>query len=121
MAVSFTINGVSVKTPQEFSVGVQSIDADSSGRNADGKMVRDVIAEKVKLQVKWGALSPLEMSTILRNIQSAFFVIKYFDPTEGGMLSKTFYCGDRTSPTYSWHEKYKQNMWESLSVNFIEQ
>lgn len=121
MAVNFLINGVAVKAPQELSVGVQSIDADSSGRNADGRMVRDVVAEKVKLQVKWGALSPFEMSTILRNIQSAFFAINYFDPTEGGMLTRVFYCGDRTTPVYSWNPKYEQNMWESLAVNFIEQ
>jgi hypothetical protein len=121
MAVIFTLNGVTVKTPQNFSVGVQTIDADSSGRNADGRMVRDVVAEKTKLQVKWGSLSSFEMSQILRVIQAPFFKIQYFDPTEGGHLTKTFYCGDRSAPVYSWNEKYQQSMWESLSVNFIEQ
>lgn len=120
MSGNFLINGVAVKTPQEFSVGIQSIDADSSGRNAAGQMVRDVVAEKVKLQVKWGALSALEMSIILKNIRTNFFPIHYFDPLQNGMTTKIFYCGDRTALVYSWHEQLDRCMWESLSVNFIE-
>lgn len=44
MAGVLQINGVTVKTPKEFSVDISTIDADSSGRNANGEMVRDVIA-----------------------------------------------------------------------------
>ena len=48
MSAELQFNGVTVKTPKEFSVSISTIDADSSGRNANGEMVRDVIAQKTK-------------------------------------------------------------------------
>ena len=51
MSAELQFNGVTVKTPKEFSVSISTIDADSSGRNANGEMVRDVIAQKTKLNI----------------------------------------------------------------------
>ena len=121
MSIDFLINGVAIQTPQELTVGLQTIDADSSGRNANGEMVRDVIAEKVKLTVKWGPLNSVNMANILRNINGTFFPIRYFDPKEGGLVTKTFYSGDRSAAVYSWNEKFQKLMWQNLSVDFIEQ
>lgn len=115
------INGVSVKTPQKCTVGLQTIDADSSGRNAKGKMVRDVITQKVKIELEWGSLSDSEISIILTKVKANFFSVTYPDPEVGGMATKTFYVGDRTAPSYSWHDKYKAMKWQGLSMNFIEQ
>lgn len=121
MTIALQIDGVTVKTPKEFQVGLQTIDADSSGRNANGEMIRDIIAEKKKLEIKWGPLSDLEASSILRKINKPFFTCRYPDPQEGGMLTRTFYCGDRSLPSYSWNEKFQEIRWEGLSANFIEQ
>lgn len=121
MSEHLIINGVNLKTPKSFSVGIQSIDSSSSGRNANGDMVRDVIAQKVKLEVEWGPLNAVDMGEILRNIDSAFFTVRYFDPKEAGMLTKTFYAGDRSSPVYSWNEKFQEHMWQGLKVDFVEQ
>ncbi len=120
MSGNLKINGVAVKPPQEFSVGLQDIHADSSGRNANGDMVIDIIAAKVKIELKWGPLSDIEISTILKSIDSPFFSIEYPDPKVGGQITKTFYKGDRTTPSYSWNDKFKQVKWNGLVVNFIE-
>lgn len=121
MSGSLAINGSTVKAPKEFSVGLQDIDADSSGRNASGQMVRDVITKKVKLEMKWGSLSDSEISSLLKAVDGKFFSVTYPDPKVGGQSTKTFYAGDRTSPSYSWNDKYKSMKWEGLSMNFVEQ
>lgn len=68
MSTELQFNGVTVKTPKEFSVSISTIDADSSGRNENGEMVRDVIAQKTKLNIKWGPLSDSEVSDILQKL-----------------------------------------------------
>lgn len=121
MAGELRINGVIVKTPQEFSVGIQTIDSDTSGRNASGRMVRDIIAEKTKLECKWGPLSDSESSILLNAMNGSFFNVSYPDPKNGGQTTKSFYVGDRTAPSYSWHDNFKEMKWQGLSANFIEQ
>lgn len=117
---SLLINGVEVKPPQEFSVALNTIDADSSGRNANGTMVRDIITQKVKIEAKWGPLSSTESSAILKAVKGKFFTINYPDPEEGKQMTKTFYVGDRNAPAYSWNEKFKRVEWSNLAMNFIE-
>lgn len=114
------INGVSVKTPQKFQVGYQTIDADSSGRNANGEMVRDIIAQKVKLEIEWGPLDDATASALLKAIKSVFFSVSYPDAETGSQQTKTFYSGDRTLPSYSWNDKFSAIKWQSFSANFIE-
>lgn len=121
MSGTLIINGVSVKPPRDFAVGLNTIDSDTSGRNAKGKMKRDIIDQKVKLELKWGPLSDTEISTILKSVKGKFFTVNYPDPEEGKQLTKSFYVGDRTAPAYSWNEKFKSIKWEGLSMNFIEE
>ena len=120
MSGNLKINGVTVKPPQDFNVTYNTIDADSSGRNANGDMVRDIITQKVKLECKWGPLSDLEVSSILKAVKNKFITIEYPDPEEGKQMSKTFYAGDRTAPSYSWNNKFEKAKWNGLSMNFIE-
>lgn len=121
MSGQLKINGVVVKTPQTFQVGLQTIDSDTSGRSAAGTMKRDIITEKVKIECKWGPLSDLEVSSLLKAMTSAFFSIEYPDPKAGGQVTKTFYVGDRSAPSYSWNDKFKALKWQELTANFIEQ
>lgn len=114
------IGGVTVKPPQKFNVGIQTIDADSSGRNASGKMVRNTIADKIKLDCEWGPLSDSEASLLLNAVNKTFFTVTYPDPKDG-IVTKTFYVGDRSTPSYSWNSLFSQIKWEGLSMNFIEQ
>lgn len=114
-----TLNGVSVKAPKSLKVSIQDIDGQST-RTAAGTMTRDRITVKRKLECEWGPLSDVEISSILNAISGVFFSINYPDPIQG-QVSRIFYAGDRSSPIYSFHEKFKQMMWSGLTVNFIEQ
>lgn len=66
-----TINGVAVKPPKSFQVGIQDIDGET-GRNANGDMVRDRITTKRKLDCEWGMLTQEEMSQLLMPCQQSF-------------------------------------------------
>ena len=117
MSGYLSVNGVELKAPKTFSVDIQDID-NESGRNAKGDMQRDRVAVKRKLNIEWGPLSDAEISVILKSVQSIFFSATYPDPMEGTMQTKTFYVGDRSTPTYSWNNNLPK--WEGLSMNFIE-
>lgn len=110
------INGVAVKPPQKFQVGIQDIDGET-GRNANGDMVRDRIAVKRKLDCEWGMLTQEEMSQLLNAVAPEFFTVSYPDPMSG-QTTKTFYVGDRTAPSYSFTEKFKP--WSGAKFNLIE-
>lgn len=110
------INGAAVVAPKSFQVGIQDVDGET-GRNANGDMVRDRITTKRKLECEWGALSQSEASQILNAVSGVFFSVSYPDPIEG-QTTKTFYVGDRTSPIYTFTNKFKP--WSGLKFNLIE-
>ncbi|EJH04651.1 hypothetical protein SPAR158_1510 [Streptococcus pneumoniae GA56113] len=67
-----TINGVAVKPPKSFQVGIQDIDGET-GRNANGDMVRDRITTKRKLDCEWGMMTQGEISQLLHAVSSEVF------------------------------------------------
>ena len=82
-------------------------------------MFRDVVAQKVKLQVQWGGLSESECATILNAIDEPFFYLRYPDAKQGAKRVMQCYVGDRTSPIF---RQDTDNLWkwQGLSVSFIE-
>ena len=112
-----TISGVDVKNPSVFQVEITDIDKESE-RNANGTMQRTRVATKRKLIVEWGPLSNSEISKILKAVKDVFFTVKYPDPEEGKIITKTFYTGDRTAPVL--RVRNGVPMWEGLSTNLVE-
>lgn len=111
------INGILIKpTPQEMTVDVSDIDGEST-RNARGDMVRDRIAVKRKISLKFPPLSDAQIQTILNAISGEFFNVEYHDPVLG-ITTKTFYVGDRTAPIYSRHKDFCY--WTEVAFNLIE-
>ncbi|PWG00952.1 DUF6711 family protein [Levilactobacillus bambusae] len=120
MAYALSVNGTALPTPTQYQFIVNDIDGKST-RNAAGKLTRDRVAVKRKLTIQWGPLSIEQLSQILTAIKEPFFQCTYLDGQEGKEVTKTFYVGDRTSPSYSWNENMKSMAWQSLSCDFIEQ
>lgn len=111
-----SINGVKIAAPKTYEVTVQDLDGDTN-RNANGGLIRDRIAVKRKLNLEWGPLTQSEISTLLSAVSSVFFTVTFPGP-QLGMITKTMYVGDRTSPAYTWVDgKVK---WSGLKMNFIE-
>lgn len=118
MAV-FTINGVEIPAPLEFSCDRMALDSEETGRDQSGNMFRDVITQKRKWNgIKWGPLTSAEIKTILDAVEPAFFTLTAPDPKAGGMVTVTAYVGDRTAPVYTMYGN--ETRWASLSMSFIE-
>ena len=111
------INGVAIATPKTFEVTVNDLDGESN-RNAYGVLIRDRIAIKRKINLEWGPLSQAQISTLLNSVSSVFFTVTFPDP-QLGLITKTMYVGDRTSPAYQYVNG--EVKWSGLKMNFIEQ
>ena len=114
------INGATVKAPKSYKFSIMDLDGKTE-RTASGKMKRDRIATKRKLELEWGHLSDAEVSAILQAVTPVFFSVTYPDALTGNQQTRTFYVGDRTSPAYSWVPSLNKAKWEGLSMNFVEQ
>lgn len=115
-----SINGVTIKAPKSFTFGVMDLDGETA-RTASGRMKRDRIATKRKLELEWGHLSDSEISAILSAVSPVFFQVTYPDALTGSQQTKAFYVGDRTAPAYNWVPSMGKSKWEGLSMSFIEQ
>lgn len=115
------INGVDIKDPQTLAWDLYDLDSeDGSGRNQLGEMFRDRVAVKRKLNCTWAPMTPSELSTLLKAMDSVFFTVRYPDAHDGTYREGTFYVGDRSTPLYMWNETKGKYLWEGLSANFIE-
>lgn len=110
------INNVPIPTPSTFKVGIQDIS--NSERNAQGDMLIDRIATKRKLELSWRELPPQELSELLILVNNPYFFVRYPDPMTGQSEIKTFYCGDRSVPMYSFVNGTPK--WNDISFNFVE-
>lgn len=87
------INGVDIPTPSDYSVGIQDIS--KAERNANGTMIKELIATKRKLDLQWKYLTKEQISQIFGLISNNFFTVEYVDPQTNGVKTGTFYSGDR--------------------------
>lgn len=110
---------VDFPTPVEIGYTRSAMDASSSGRNQSGLMFRDLVAQKTKIQVKWGAMSEADCSTLLQMVDDAFLTIKYPDAYTGAMAEMECYVGDRSTPMYQMDDNGNW-VWQGVAFSFIE-
>ena len=107
-----------------FSVAIQDVDSASTGRGADGNMIRDRVGVKAKIFLKFPPLSASEMEALMDAVSDVSFTVKYPDPRTGTTSTGTFYVGDRTAPIYRIDETKASIgqgiLWENVSFNLIE-
>lgn len=123
------INGNTIQAPSTLQVDLSTIDGETT-RNAKGEMIRDVICTKRKLNLEWKHVPATELSKILNLIDTPFFNVEYPDPQSGGLVTRTFYVGDRNLPTYRVEEERKiingkptilqHPTWVDVRFNFTE-
>lgn len=114
-----TVNSVALPNPSDFTVGISDLSSEESGRTLDGTMIKDVVARKNQLSVKWNTLSWSDTSLILSMVESSINLsVTYPDPKLGTYTTKTFYVGDRTAPAVKLVNG--QEYWQGISFDFIE-
>lgn len=110
------INGVTVPTPSDFSVGIQ--DLSKAERNAAGTMIIERIATKRKLELSYAYLDKSSLSTLLTAVSPVFFTVEYPDPQSGATRTGTFYCGDRKSGMMIFRSGIPK--WKDISFSLVE-
>lgn len=113
---TLTLNGVAVAAPISIEIGFQDLDAETSGRNVLGRMMRDRIAsDKRKASIKWGPLDDAQISAILQAIKPVFFTASVPDPELGQRVMEV-YTGDKTAALLD----YSIGKWKDLTFTLIE-
>lgn len=118
------IEGKSIKDPSSLSWSIADESSEESGRSTNnGKMHKDVIAQKRKLELSWMNPNKDEVSDILTSVDyssvGAMFRVTYPDAMSGKTETRTFYVGDRSTPMKTWTLNNK--IYSTLSFNLIEQ
>lgn len=97
-------------------VGYETLVSDSSGRNAAGDTVLDIINHKRKIYVTLKYTTLAQMKEFLEAIEDYTVTVQYLDPVKGTLQSASVYTGT-PEPEY-----YNVNMgiFKPMSINFIE-
>jgi hypothetical protein len=89
-----SIGGVALPTPSNVDVGI--MDISKAERNANGLMIIERIAQKVKLSLSYNYLSAGDASTVLNAVSPVFYNVTYLDPRTNTYKTSSFYTGDRS-------------------------
>lgn len=113
------INGITIKAPSSMSVSITDVDSPSTTRNAKGDLVRDRVNVKRKIELEFPPMKQSDMQTLLTAIQDQFFTVEFLDP-QLGVITRTMYVGDRSTPMYRYGNGTSDVLWEKVKFNFIE-
>ena len=106
-----------------FTVRLQDVDAGTTGRTANGTMIRNRVVgganAKRKLEIEWPMMNGTDTSTVLQAVSGVFFWVKYPDPYTNAERTAQFYVGDREAPVYT-VDSSGNVMWEGIKYNLIE-
>ena len=107
---------------QGASYSRQAVDSANTGRNQKGTMIRDMLGQKDKWQLEFVPCDQIAMKNILNLLDASSFQFTYPNPVGTGNVTKTFYCGDRSSPVFSITRTGTRivGLWGGLSVDVIE-
>lgn len=120
-----TVDGVALPDPASLEWSLQDVSDSEAGRTQDGKMHKNRVVQKRKLQVSYPAVTPDVASDILKAINPEYVDVTYYDAMDAKYETKKFYLGDRTCPCLFWIENNaftgEKKYWASVKFDFIEQ
>ena len=123
MNMKFTIDGVDM-TPYIASRGVKwqrsDLDAPGSGRGLDGKLMRNRVASKVRLDVTCTPLTADKASIVLTAIMPQWVSVTYTDPQLGRDVTKTMYSNNNPA-SYLMKRPDGTEYWDGITFPLIEQ
>ena len=112
-----SVDGVAIPCPSAYQYKLSDVSAADAGRAEDGSMHKMRITQKVHLELSWQNITTAQASTILTAFDPEYFDVNYLDPKAGGYVTKRFYAGDRSVPSYN----TLLGVWSNVSFNIIEQ
>ena len=111
------VDGVVLPTPSGYVPSLEEIS--KAERNANGTMIKEVIAYKAKLEVTWKMLQQTEMTKLMNVKKKNFFHLEYIDLETGRPKTGTFYAGTPTANAMNF-KNGRVDKWLDVKMNFIE-
>lgn len=110
--------GYTLKTPSTYYPEQQIIE--NSNRNANGKLIREIIAYKQKLNMTWNAMTDDEIAVLSTLRKLGAFDCEYFDIETKVYKTISCYCGNITATPIKTDNNGAVTLWSNVSANFIE-
>ena len=109
-----------VTLPDPSKMHIEDYDISESERNANGKMISQLIREDVhKIICEWAVLRPGEYMIIRRAIKKKFGLrVNFFIPEQDASGTLDMYAGDRKTPIYTYENGLP--VYKGFAMNFIE-
>lgn len=126
MSFPFAINGHSLNggsypalKNKGASFSIEAIDGSGAGRNQEGTVIRDLIAQKIKWQLTFAPCTSSQLANLLSLINGETFSFTYPNPVTGTSSTGSFYVGARSAPVCLC-DSNGNILWDNLSFNVIE-
>jgi len=97
-----SVGGVIIPSPSKYDWKLSDVSSPDAGRTEDGLMHKELITQKVHLELEWQYITDAEVQTILAAFNASEYLdVQYYDYKAMAFLTKTFYVGDRQVSTYN--------------------
>jgi hypothetical protein len=113
--MDIVVNGV--RFPEPVGFNIKSEPVGQFRRNANGRMVGDIIAEKVVLNVEWAMLDDERFKVVMGTAAPRFADVAYDDPTEGRVTREMIVTAQGGRLAYQENGK---NWWSGINLVFTE-
>lgn len=97
----YSVGGVTVPVPSKYDWQLSDVSSKDAGRTEDGLMHKELIAQKVHINLEWQNVSDSDAQTILTAFNPEYISVNYYDYKAMAFQTKTFYVGDRSVSSYS--------------------
>lgn len=114
----WSVDGTAMPCPSTWQWGLMDVSASESGRTDNGKMHKNRIAQKRKISVGYNGVKDTVAHTVLAAINPEYINVTFYDPLEGGNVTKEMYVGDRSAPVKWWWDG--THIFETLTFDLIE-
>ena len=114
-----TVNGVVLPDPAQYQYSLNDVDSDKSGRSTiNGKMHRDRIAQKTKIEVTWNTLSADNVKKIIQATNNQTLNVKFLNTYNNTYETKTMYVSSKTATMVD--IRNGKVRYKGLKIDFIE-
>ncbi|MBU5439504.1 hypothetical protein KQI42_15925 [Tissierella sp. MSJ-40] len=110
------IEGVDMPTPTDYDIDDEEIS--KADRNANAYMLKEQVAFKYKLNLKWAMLTPEETKKLSRVKKKNSFNVSFID-LENERVTKEFYAGTLSARGMQYKDG-KILYWKDVRMNIIE-
>lgn len=96
------------------------VDGSDAGRDLSGKMRRNRVATKVRLDITCRLLKSEELEVVLTAVMPEYVTVKYYDPQQGIVVTKTMYSNNNPA-TFQLKRPDGTVWWSGVTFPLIEQ